>query len=201
MPSGKYKRTHKHLELLAKARNKIKRVPLSEETKKKIGDAHRRQIEFNCDYCGSLSSNRPSQFNKKKRHFCSMKCYAKFRKEKMLPNEQPTWRGGVSLTEAHRRWKKKNPERMSHLKARRYAREKGAEGSHSLDEWKALKAKHQYLCVRCGQKKPLTKDHIIPLSEGGTDNISNIQPLCRSCNSKKWKKMDSPNKTAQFNRY
>ena len=84
-------------------------------------------------------------------------------------------------------WKKKNPERMAHLKARRYARERNAEGSHTFEEWRALKEKHNQCCVGCGAEKRLTKDHIVPLSEGGTDYITNIQPMCRSCNSRKWK--------------
>lgn len=189
MPVGVYKRTEKHLQLLASARVKIQRRPLSEETKRKIGNANRKQTYFDCDYCGKKASDRPSQYKRKKRHFCSMKCYALFRKEKMKPEEQPTWRGGVSLTEAHRRWKKKNPERMAHLKARRYERERGAGGSHTFEEWEGLKKQYGYKCAKCGEEKPLTKDHILPLSEGGTDSILNIQPLCRSCNSKKWKKL------------
>jgi hypothetical protein len=38
---------------------------------------------------------------------------------------------------------------MAHLKARRYARERGAKGSHTLAEWKELKLKHNFLCAIC----------------------------------------------------
>ena len=88
----------------------------------------------------------------------------------------------------HRRYVKKNPENISHLKARRYARERNAEGNHTLQEWNSLKEKFNYKCANCRKEKPLTKDHIKPLSKGGTDYIENIQPLCRNCNSKKHNK-------------
>jgi 5-methylcytosine-specific restriction endonuclease McrA len=75
---------------------------------------------------------------------------------------------------------------MAFLKARRYVRQRGAEGSHTLTDWNSLKAKFNNRCAKCGESKPLTKDHIIPLSKGGSDYIENIQPLCRNCNSRKW---------------
>lgn len=119
-----------------------------------------------------------------------MSHYHRFRAELRPKSEHERWDGGVTQTEAHRRWKKKNPERMAFLKACRYARERGAKGSHNYQEWLDLKVKFRHKCAHCFEYKPLTKDHIVPLSKGGSDNISNIQPLCRNCNSKKWSKLN-----------
>jgi hypothetical protein len=167
----------------------------SEKTKKKIGLANRGVwIKFNCDYCGKECEEKQSHYKKSKRHFCSIKCYAKYRKEKMSFEEQPSYKGvrkvGQSKQIYYKNYSNKHSERIAHLKARRYAREKGAIGSHTLEEWEELKAKYGYRCAICKERKPLTKDHIIPLSGGGTDYIENIQPLCRNCNSKKWKKIN-----------
>lgn len=40
-------------------------------------------------------------------------------------------------------------------------------------------------CAACGTKGKMTKDHIIPLSRGGTDFAYNLQPMCLGCNIRK----------------
>jgi len=46
----------------------------------------------------------------------------------------------------------------------------------------------KYQCQSCGKtntETQLTIDHIIPLARSGTNDISNLQTLCFSCNSQK----------------
>jgi len=40
-------------------------------------------------------------------------------------------------------------------------------------------------CLCCGTSKLLTIDHIHPIYYGGKNKISNLQTLCKSCNSRK----------------
>lgn len=44
---------------------------------------------------------------------------------------------------------------------------------------------YEYRCVGCDTLENLSLDHITPLSRGGSDDLSNLQFLCQSCNSRK----------------
>ena len=66
------------------------------------------------------------------------------------------------------------------------ARRRLAEGSFTLEEWEALCKSYGNVCCHPGcEETNLTVDHIVPLSKDGTNDISNLQPLCRSHNSSK----------------
>jgi|SRR5579871_1043921 len=65
------------------------------------------------------------------------------------------------------------------------ARRAAAPGSFTAAEWKAVCERYGSLCLACGQDGPLTVDHVVPLSKGGTNYADNLQPLCLPCNLRK----------------
>lgn len=44
-----------------------------------------------------------------------------------------------------------------------------------------------YTCNYCGNEAT-TADHVVPVANGGTDDVSNLVAACVSCNSSKGKK-------------
>jgi 5-methylcytosine-specific restriction endonuclease McrA len=90
-----------------------------------------------------------------------------------------------------RAYGKANRDKLVLYTNRRRARKQAATGTHTEDEWQALKTVYGFRCLCCGKREPeiqLTRDHIVPLAQGGDDTIHNIQPLCARCNSKKNKR-------------
>lgn len=84
-----------------------------------------------------------------------------------------------------RDWGKRNPERRAANYNRYRTQRIGNGGSYTPEEWQALCVKYDQRCLACQRRRRLTADHIVPVSKGGSSDISNIQPLCHSCNASK----------------
>lgn len=60
---------------------------------------------------------------------------------------------------------------------------------HTYDVSKELREqvflRDGHACLKCGSKDDISLDHITPLASGGNNAITNLQTLCKSCNSSK----------------
>ena len=152
----------------------------SEESLKKMREAARKRVARGFLPPTRKGTHMPESFKK-------------MMSERMSGEKHHQWKGGVSrdpnyFREHAKAWALKNPERSRHTKHIRRILERGAEGTHSIEDWQKMKITFHNTCPACWRSEPdieLTKDHIVPLTKGGTDYIENIQPLCRSCNSRK----------------
>jgi 5-methylcytosine-specific restriction endonuclease McrA len=61
-------------------------------------------------------------------------------------------------------------------------------GTLTVEDWAFLVDLAEGKCLKCGQEKKLTIDHIIPVTAGGATNVWNVQPLCDTCNKSKMTK-------------
>lgn len=96
------------------------------------------------------------------------------------------WTHRESRLMATRKWRGANLEKHAHVQAARRAREAQAVGSHTSEQWLLLCAAIGWRCVYCGAVGiPLTRDHMLPLRRGGSNDTSNIAPACKPCNCSK----------------
>jgi 5-methylcytosine-specific restriction endonuclease McrA len=61
-------------------------------------------------------------------------------------------------------------------------------GDFTAAEWNAIKFAFNFTCLMCGRREPEIKleiDHVFPVSLGGSNEASNLQTLCSSCNRSK----------------
>lgn len=106
---------------------------------------------------------------------------------------------------ANRAWHAKNPEKakaarqawlstpegMASVKVGRVtykARKRGALGSHTKGDIKAIFGAQRGRCAYCRQRLPKTGyhvDHITPVSKGGSNDRRNLQLTCARCNISK----------------
>lgn len=149
--------------------NKGKTGIYSAETRKKISDARKKQVFTEEAKYKMGSSRRGIKDTAENREKNRQGQYRRFERE--IPN--------YSYEDNGRR-------------IRRKVRLLQNGGFHSKAEWETTKAQYNWTCPSCRKSEPeirLTKDHIIPAIKGGSNNIENIQPLCKPCNSSKHSKI------------
>ena len=161
MPSGVYKRTEYHRNAFKVPHRPHKRQSPSKETKDKISLGLQGDKNWNYGKMGQFSHS---------------------------------WKGGFDRKKYNKESLKNNYEKKLWHNRKRRIMKTGNGGSHTLGDWETLKAQYNWTCPCCKKVEPqikLTEDHIIPVSKGGSDNIENIQPLCKSCNCRKHDKIKS----------
>lgn len=119
--------------------------------------------------------------------------YKKLWREKnasTIAEKKREWREqNIDYVKKYDRQRDKNPERREknqvRMSKRNATRKNGSDGTLTHRTWIALCEKYNYCCLCCGKPGKMTVDHIVPLIKGGSHSLSNIQPLCLSCNSRK----------------
>jgi 5-methylcytosine-specific restriction endonuclease McrA len=104
-----------------------------------------------------------------------------------------------------RNLRRTNPEKVkSKVKARRLRMFRNHGTGCSPKEWVAIVKAYGNRCAgfECAPHKAdkLTRDHVIPISQGGPDMAHNIQPLCQPCNSRKRAKVKTGTQYSLFTR-
>ena len=198
------KRRRERKRLAAIVRNAVRKFVL----RCKVYDIKEKQ----CMECGM---KKPIEEFKIRKNWIVAKCFECEHEKGKEYGRNSYWKNIEENRWLHRlRWQehKEHYSEMSRKWERlRKAKYKGKiKGAHTYREWLAKLKEYDYKCVYCKCELHLTKDnrdgqqatrdHIIPLSQIKltSDDISNIVPCCRRCNSSKGKSNEPKTKFGSY---
>ena len=162
----KYRR--EHLEQYARLEKARANLPHRIEARRKYQEEHKEEIS---EYKkGWAAENEESVSASKRKHY-------ELNRDEIIARSK--------------KWAESNPEKVRQAKAnnsrKRRAARHASPGCFTAEEFRALCESYGNRCLACGDTEAaLEADHVVPLTRGGSDNISNIRPLCGSCNRRRF---------------
>lgn len=128
------------------------------------GLGQRDRVRLTCDTCGIQFDEYSGDAQRWTRHYCSRSCKVAAH----IGSTNPNWRGGIDPKEKRR------------------AMAAQSDATLTDEQWTNLLSWYGNKCAYCGRDDTrMTKDHVVPVSQGGAYTLENIVPACQSCNSKK----------------
>jgi 5-methylcytosine-specific restriction endonuclease McrA len=156
------------------------RIQNKERVQKVIRKWHAEHREDRREYAREYRAKNVEQMQEKRRAR-----YAQQAEEARRYSREWYAQNKEHVTAYQKEYSKAHRDKVITHKHNHRARRINAEGSHTTEEWRGVVERQRSRCAVCGTETRLERDHIIPLSKGGSNNISNIQGLCRSCNLRK----------------
>lgn len=142
-----------------------------------------------CKYCKRIYDRRWVRDNRDKERARCRKWYRENKEKHWEITRKWREKNPKRHAENNLRWERKNRGKRAAAERRRYARKNENGGDHTASEFRRLCEYYDNRCLKCGQTGKLTADHIVPVVRGGSNDISNIQPLCMRCNQSKGTKI------------
>jgi 5-methylcytosine-specific restriction endonuclease McrA len=167
---------------LINERNRLYRLNNKEKTKQYWKNRYNQNIEQELKRSADYRKKNPEKVKETQKRYYknNLEKVAEYRKKQ---SAKPEYK--IKQKEAVRACRKRKPQQYRAYAHKRRAKIKGNGGSYTAQQWIDLCNFYGNICLCCKRKLPLEVDHIIPVTKGGTSNIDNLQPLCKSCNSSK----------------
>lgn len=149
---------------------------------KGMSDGHKSE----CKQCSSNSANNWNKAHRERKNVSNRKWRNTHREYNARKAKE--WRDEhyEQYRENINKWNENNRDKWLNYPKKRRAKILSAPiNDLTQEQWEHIMAAYNYRCAYCGKKTMLTRDHIIPLSKGGSHTASNIVPACQSCNSTK----------------
>lgn len=114
------------------------------------------------------------------------KKYKSVNTEKIISARQAYYdKNKIQLSKYHKEWAKSNPVLAKTYGHKRRAKIRELPSTMTPESWNKALNYFGNKCCYCGKQLPLSQEHFIPVTKGGSYSEDNIIPACTSCNTSK----------------